>query len=217
LIEKAGVGDKPEVRTRVVVSREIEKTIIGEAEDYDLVILGATSNSSLRQKLFGNIPDTILSSGSSGAVGIIRGGLPFLSRVRMYAENLLDLTVPQLTRDDRIQLYSQIQQGAVWNFDFFALISLSTIIATLGLIQNSAAVIIGAMLVAPLMTPLLGAGLSIVQANTPLMRSSLKAVAYGFVVSLFMSTIIALMAVQMPLGSEILARTKPSLVDMAQE
>jgi len=214
-IEKAGVRDKPEVRTRVVVSREVEKTIIGEAEDYDLVILGATSNSSLRQKLFGNIPDTILSSGSSGAVGIIRGGLPFLSRARMYAENLLDLTVPQLTRDDRIQLYSQIQKGAVWNFDFFALISLSTIIATLGLIQNSAAVIIGAMLVAPLMTPLLGAGLSIVQANTPLMRNSLKAVAYGFVVSLFMSTIIAWMAVQMPLGSEILARTKPSLVDMA--
>ena len=71
------------------------------------------------------------------------------------------------------------------------------------------------MLVAPLMTPLLGAGLSIVQANTPLMRNSLKAVAYGFVVSLFMSTAIAWMAVKLPLGSEILARTQPSLVDMA--
>ena len=215
LVAKAGVREQPNLVTKVIVSSQIEKSIVSEAADCDLVILGATSQGSLKQKIFGTIPDKILSSGSTVAVGLIRAGLPFLSRLRMYTENILDLTVPQLDREDRIQLYSQVQKGAVWNFDFFALISLSTIIATLGLIQNSAAVIIGAMLVAPLMIPLLGAGLSIVSANTPLMRSSLKAVAYGFVVSLFMSTIIALMAVEMPLGSEILARTKPSLVDMA--
>ena len=45
---------------------------------------------------------------------------------------------------------------------------LATTIAAIGLVQDSAAVVIGAMLVAPLMTPLLGLGLALVQGNVML-------------------------------------------------
>jgi uncharacterized membrane protein len=69
--------------------------------------------------------------------------------------------------------------GARWNVDFIMMICLSTAIASLGLIQNSTAVVIGAMVVAPLMTPLIGSGLALVQGNTSLFRDSLKAMGFG--------------------------------------
>ena len=216
LLEKAKIEDHEEINKLVVVSTNVEEVIIEQAKEHELVIVGASAKGSVRSKLFGTLPDNILSSKSvTSAVGVIRGELPLFSKLRIATQRILDLTVPQLTRNDRISLYAEIQRGAVWNFDFFALISLSTMIASLGLVQNSVAVIIGAMLVAPLMTPLLGAGLSIVQGNTPLMRSSLKAVLYGFLASLFFSFLVGLVTVGGELGSEILARSEPNVIDMA--
>ena len=74
----------------------------------------------------------------------------------------------------RIALVNQLQDESRWSFDFFALIALSTAIAALGLLQDSAAVVIGAMLVAPLMTPLLGAGLAVAQGNLPLVTTAVS-------------------------------------------
>ena len=67
------------------------------------------------------------------------------------------LKVPQLKRDERIGLYDSILVGCKNEFDFIFLMIIATAIASIGLAQNSTAVIIGAMLVAPLMTPRHGA------------------------------------------------------------
>ena len=79
--------------------------------------------------------------------------------MQRFLVRLFNQYIPQLDRNDRIQLFRGLQVGSVAGMDFITLIALSTAIAALGLIQNSAAVVIGAMLVAPLMTPMLGAGL----------------------------------------------------------
>ncbi len=215
LIEKSALKNKELINKKVIVSSNIVKSIVNHSEDFDLVIIGSPCSGSVRQKLFGNVPDSVLNSGITSAVGVIREALPLSSKFKIYLERVLDLVVPQLSRDDRVALFTGVQKGAVWNFDFFTLISLSTLIATLGLIQNSVAVIIGAMLVAPLMTPLLGAGLAIVQTNTPLMNNSLKAVFYGFLVSLLISFLVAFLAAGESLTPEILARSEPTVIDMA--
>ena len=62
---------------------------------------------------------------------------------------------PQLDRDDRRELYTTIEAGARWDADFIVMMALSSALASLGLMQGSTAVVIGAMLVAPLMGPLL--------------------------------------------------------------
>ena len=98
---------------------------------------------------------------------MIRKARPITARLRARLAAWLDFSIPQLDREERIQLFKELQDGSSWNFDFFALIALSTAIAAFGLVQNSTAVVIGAMLVAPLMTPLLGAGLALVQGNYP--------------------------------------------------
>ena len=67
-------------------------------------------------------------------------------------------STPHLDSKERSTLYSNLNEDAVCNFDFLLMMCLSTSIAALGLLINSTAVIIGAMVVAPLMTPLIAAG-----------------------------------------------------------
>ncbi|MBT8196751.1 MAG: DUF389 domain-containing protein [Bacteroidia bacterium] len=90
----------------------------------------------------------------------------------------------------------------------------STFLASIGLDQNSVAVIIGAMLISPLMSPILGIGLSVGINDRSLLVSSLKSFGLAILISLVVS---ALYFVITPLGettSEIVARTQPTLLDV---
>ena len=99
---------------------------------------------------------------------------------------------------------------------FFVLLFLATVIAAGGLIGNSTAVIIGAMIVAPLMTPMMAASLAIITGDGRNIVQSVAIVAIGVV---FVIVIAGLMALIMPAGArvtpEILARTSPRLLDLA--
>jgi uncharacterized hydrophobic protein (TIGR00271 family) len=101
--------------------------------------------------------------------------------------------VPQIDRESRVALVDRIQSSSHWDFDFVALMVLSTLIASIGLIQSSAAVVIGAMLVAPLMTPLLGLGLALVQGNPVLARTSFRSISFGLLVSLLVGFLVGLL------------------------
>jgi uncharacterized hydrophobic protein (TIGR00271 family) len=101
---------------------------------------------------------------------------------------------------------------------FATLMILSTMIAAFGLIANSAAVVIGAMLVAPLMTPMLALAASLMYAQmrrfmgsvTVIILGTLGAIATGWLVSrLAAGTLTA-----GSLSPELLARTSPSLLDL---
>ncbi|MEJ2223260.1 MAG: hypothetical protein P8X80_20965, partial [Desulfobacterales bacterium] len=72
---------------------------------------------------------------------------------------------PTLERDERLDLVQQLEENAQANIDFIMMMVLSTSLASLGLLADSTAVVIGAMLVAPLMGPLVAAGCSLVQGN----------------------------------------------------
>jgi uncharacterized hydrophobic protein (TIGR00271 family) len=101
------------------------------------------------------------------------------------------------------------------NTDFVVMIGLSTAIASLGLIQDSVAVVIGAMVVAPLMTPLIGAGMSLVQGNMMFFLNSLRAMGYGIAVALGISMLIGIVVPLEELTPQLLARGAPTLLDLA--
>lgn len=94
------------------------------------------------------------------------------------------------------------------------MISLASIIATLGLVLNSAAVIIGAMLVAPLITPVLAISMGIVQGDVRLLRHALESTIKGVIVAIILAALLAAISPLVDLNTEILARTKPTLVDL---
>jgi uncharacterized hydrophobic protein (TIGR00271 family) len=87
--------------------------------------------------------------------------------------------------------------------------------AAIGLIQNSAAVVIGAMLVAPLMTPLLGLGLALVQGNPVLAKMSFRSVIFGLCVSLLGGFLVGLCTLSFEEPTrEMLGRGGPGLLDL---
>ena len=119
-----------------------------------------------------------------------------------------------MARAERVALYDRLQSGSEWNFDFAALISLSTGIAALGLLQDSAAVVIGAMLVAPLMTPILGAGLALVQGNWPLLRAAARAIVSGYLMALAIGLAAGAMFPIPEITPQLAARGGPTLLDL---
>lgn len=87
-------------------------------------------------------------------------------------------------------------------------------IATFGLVLNSPAVVIGAMLISPLMGPILAAGLALAAADLYLGIKSLLSILIGVVSSvLFSAALVWALPFQIP-TSEILARTQPNLLDL---
>ena len=98
--------------------------------------------------------------------------------------------------------------------NYVILILSSCLIATFGLLINSAAVIIGAMIVAPLMLPLRGFSFATLEGDAKLLRSSAEAIAFGTIIAVSCSLVIGLVIGIPQFGSEIWSRTQPNLIDL---
>ena len=165
-----------------------------------------------------------------GKIAIFQGGLVFRVNAHTYSNQpnqlimnttgtektkaFLATLFPPMERMDRKELLQRIQDGAQTNKDYVILIVLSTSLASLGLLQGSTAVVIGAMLVAPLMGPLIGAGMAIVQGNVPLFRLSIKGVIVGITLGFAVSLFIGLINPGFEPSLEIEARGEPDAMDL---
>ena len=125
-----------------------------------------------------------------------------------------------LDEEAKKQVTEEIKADSSPGFDFYLLVILSASIATLGLITNSPAVIIGAMLLAPLMSPIIGLGLATTTGNTRLIRDSLTALLRGGLMAVLLSAALTKFNELMPfvslheLPTEIIARSHPSPIDL---
>jgi uncharacterized hydrophobic protein (TIGR00271 family) len=99
-----------------------------------------------------------------------------------------------------------------WNY--LVLVVGSCIIATFGLLANSTAVIIGAMLIAPLMLPIRGAAFGIIDADKQLIQKSLASLAVGTGLAIAMSATVDRFTGVAKYGKEVMARTQPTLLDL---
>ncbi|MDP8298763.1 MAG: DUF389 domain-containing protein [Candidatus Tantalella remota] len=111
-------------------------------------------------------------------------------------------------------LYGHLEETSVCDSDFIITMCLSIGIATFGLLLDNVAVIIGAMLVAPLMTPLIAAGLALVRGNMKLFRNSAKAMVFGTMAGLLIALLIGLLMPKDTITLQILARGKPNILDL---
>lgn len=217
-LDKAGLNkkDNTHVHPEVVISNDVGRGIAraAMARDYDLVLIGASNSLIAKKKLFGILPKSYFEGDDATTVALVKHRQPMGLRLRQRLEKFLSLRIPQLEREERVALFERLQTQSVWSFDFVVLILLSTGIASLGLIQSSPAVVIGAMLVAPLMTPLLGSGMSLVQGNLPLMLECIKAIIFGFLSALVLGVGVGYIAPITELTSELAARGGPNLLDL---
>jgi uncharacterized hydrophobic protein (TIGR00271 family) len=131
--------------------------------------------------------------------------------------------IPPISEGRREEVQAQLRDSSHPDFDFFLLVLLSSVIATLGLLIGSPAVIIGAMLVAPLMSPIIGLGLASIRGDDRLLRDALSALLRGAFLSILIAFLLAWFNTFMPfldlqadeLPREIMSRTQPSPIDLA--
>jgi len=108
----------------------------------------------------------------------------------------------------------QIDKGTVFRGTNLWVLVFAIFIASLGLNVNSTAVIIGAMLVSPLMGPIMGLGLGMAINDLQLLRKALTNFAFATGVSLATSTLYFLLTPINDAHSELLARTSPNVYDV---
>ena len=209
-------ADEPRVEGKVILSSSPLQGILQEAaKEYDLIMVGASHENYLDRVLFGNIPQSVAARSPVPALVVKH------STRRMRVESWLRRLVwqlfgmlPTLSLHQQTEVYKALREGADPKIDFFIMIGLSAAIATFGLLQNSAAVIIGAMLVAPLMAAIFGLSLSVVRGDVRLLRRAASALVRGIALSVAVSTLLTLIMPATTLYSEILNRTQPSLLDL---
>ncbi|MGO2621995.1 MAG: DUF389 domain-containing protein [Psychrobacter sp.] len=108
----------------------------------------------------------------------------------------------------------RIEANALPSKMYFIMNILSAIIASYGLVTNSAAVVIGAMLVAMMLGPITGIALAIIDHRMPLLRKSLITVIIGISLVVVVGFIVGWLHKDQPLTAEILSRTQPTSMDL---
>ena len=126
----------------------------------------------------------------------------------------MSTTISQSIDDKPSAIHKSIASGAALSAAYLAMNVAAALIAGFGLIENSPAVIIGAMLIAMLYGPIVGIGLGLAEADLQLLGRSLLAEIVGAVCVLAAGFLIGIASRDLAIGSEILARTSPSMVDL---
>ena len=121
---------------------------------------------------------------------------------------------PDGPRSAKEAIRESVRRGAALNRDYVAMNAFSAIVATYGLLSNSAAVVIGAMIIATLLGPIIGIALAVTEGDYALLRSSFFAEFAGVVVVLVIALGFGYMHREIPLTQEILSRTKPNILDL---
>jgi uncharacterized hydrophobic protein (TIGR00271 family) len=98
--------------------------------------------------------------------------------------------------------------------NYLLLIFASCIIATLGLLENSVAVIIGAMIIAPLMSPIQAFAFAALDGDPQMIRRSLLTAFVGALIAIGTSALLGVVAAASIYGSEVASRTRPNLFDL---
>jgi uncharacterized hydrophobic protein (TIGR00271 family) len=117
-------------------------------------------------------------------------------------------------REDYSVIHEVIEKGIIFKGTNLWILIFAIFIASVGLNVNSTAVIIGAMLVSPLMGPILGIGYSVASYDFILLRKSISNFTFAVIVSLITSTVYFLITPLNEAHSELLARTSPSIYDV---
>lgn len=134
----------------------------------------------------------------------------FWRELQAYLKQVVDITEDS----DAQTTIDNISKGVVFRGVNVWILVFAIVVASIGLNVNSTAVIIGAMLISPLMSPIMGLGLGVGINDNDLIRKSLKNFLIMVIVSLIASSTYFLLTPLSDAQSELLARTKPTIFDV---
>ncbi|MFC4871550.1 DUF389 domain-containing protein [Negadavirga shengliensis] len=130
---------------------------------------------------------------------LVRGVLPFIHHA---------------STEEFKDLFSSLRENSRASSSYLVLMVLSTFIATLGLFGNSSPVIIGAMILAPLMAPIISLAMGVLRQDQTLIFDSAKAIGLGMFLGYLCAVALTWLTPLNISNDEILARVRPNLLDL---
>ncbi|WP_323845805.1 TIGR00341 family protein [Microbulbifer magnicolonia] len=137
----------------------------------------------------------------------------------------VEVSLPQATDEERKKedtalaareaLYDTAEKSARLDLNYVILVLLSTLVAAIGLMENNVAVVIGAMVIAPLLGPNMAFGMGTALGDTALMKQASKSLAAGIAIAIAMSALIGIFWPIEKLNPELLSRTEVNLAAVA--
>ena len=118
-------------------------------------------------------------------------------------------------RISREELYEDIKDAAQYSRVYLAMVVLSTIVAAVGLYYNSVAIIIGAMVIAPLLGPNMALSLGTTLGDMSLLRSAILTALAGIVTTMVLSVFIGILLQVDPASPELASRNGVGMGDIA--
>ncbi len=201
LMRDVSVKPNDRIRRRVYQTSDFFG-VAAAADKHDLVLMGANSQLSVQE---------LLENTRNPTIAVIKRAPP----LRKWSQGkMISDWFPQISPSDHAGLIQKLRRGSRLNSDFLIMLGPAAAIATLGLLQYSPAIVIGSMLLAPLMTPMIGNGLALSQANPKLGRSALFSVFMGFFMTLAVSYFIAIVTPGNEMTSQVYARGEPNILDL---
>ena len=138
-------------------------------------------------------------------------GLEILISIKNYIKEFFDL---RKSKENEELTIESIRHGVIFKGTNLWVLIFAIFIASLGLNVNSTAVIIGAMLISPLMGPIMGFGLAVGISDFELLKQSFKSYLLTTFISVVTSTLYFSLTPLNEVQSELLARTSPTIYDV---
>ncbi|MCZ7547493.1 MAG: TIGR00341 family protein [Anaerolineae bacterium] len=202
------------VEQKVIRATDVALGILGEAGPHDLVLFGFAQHSPFERWLYGSVAQRILKYAPGPVILSKSSEVALEPSLRNRVERWVAGLSPRLTPNEREGVRQQALDMARPSVNFFVLVILSSIIASFGLLQNSVAVIIGAMLVAPLMAPLLAFSIGLVIGELRLMQKAATNVGKGMLLSLVIAVVVGVITPFGGMTTEMSFRTQPTILDL---
>jgi uncharacterized hydrophobic protein (TIGR00271 family) len=130
---------------------------------------------------------------------LIEGRLPFFKRA---------------TDDEFKDLFIGLRSSAKFSSIFLTLMILSTLLATTGLFANSTSVVIGAMILAPLMQPIVSLAMGTIRTDISLISQSIKTLFIGVFMAILFSSLFTILMPLKEITPEMMSRLHPNVLDL---
>ena len=202
-----------DLKKKIIISRSPAAEIVRGMTSDDLLVMGFSQKTDFERHLINDLSNQLLNRAPGPVVMISQ--IEWHRGIRGTIEHGVARLNPQLTLIEQNELIWSAEKSANTNLDYVVMIVLSAALATLGLLTNSAAVIIGAMLVAPLMSPLSSFSTGMATGILHLTKRASFTLFTGVTLALLISII---MGIVLPIDTptdEMLARGSPNLLDAA--
>lgn len=198
----------------VVRAKSAEEAVVARADEETWLVVGMIERQADFDRWIHGMPSAALAQRRSSVLLSTSLRRANYQTFRGRLQKTIGWLRPILTRAEREEILHVTDSSSAFSLDYLVLILVAATIACLGLILNSAAVIIGAMLVAPLMQPLVAIASGLVAAEFRIVRHGLRTLVIGILAALAVALLIGWLNSGHPPTPEMLNRGRPSLPDI---